>query len=84
MVSGTVADDGSVRCGCGKKVGCVNDTGVEFWCPSCKVPVQVEFARMKAQGLLSAIGGINAAIAANAASMAAMQALATKLTELQA
>ena len=82
-VPGTL-EGGTVRCQCGKKVGEVSDEGVEFYCPSCRVPVEVKFAEMKAQGLLAAIGGINAAITANTNALATMQALAASLMTLTA
>ena len=76
--------DGVVRCPCGKRVGDVTDRGCEFWCPRCRRPVEIDFARMKADGLLRAIAGINAAIAANVAYAATLEKLACRLGDLDA
>lgn len=66
-VNGSVSDDGSVRCACGKKVGQVRADGVEFHCPRCKVDVHLDFARMKVAALTQAmqsVGQIAAMISA--------------------
>ena len=83
-IPGQIEQSGAVRCECGKKVGDITDTGVEFWCRNCNRVVEVEFTRMKAQGLLTAIGGINAATAAIASGMATLERLTTQLATLPA
>ena len=62
-IPGKVADNGEVRCNCGKKVGEVGSEGVAFWCPSCRVSVEVSFNQMKLGGMVAAVAAINACVA---------------------
>lgn len=83
-VSGSIEASGCVRCPCGKKVGEVSADGVEFWCERCRVPVEVSFARLKADGIMTAIGGINSAVSAISALAAMLPNLSASLNALQA
>lgn len=51
-VDGTVGNDGSVRCTCGKKVGHATPDGVEFHCRACNADVFVSLQQLKVNSLL--------------------------------
>ena len=62
-IPGKVADNGEVRCNCGKKVGEVGSEGVAFWCSACRAPVEVRFNEMKLGGMLSAVAAVQNCVA---------------------